>query len=154
MINMNAHMRWFNEVTDSASGRAAATTAGISVATLNRQLAKKTLTPEVIIALARGYHVSPVNALVDTEYLRASEVRDLGEVELARLLTDHELIRETARRINDDDSAWAGTFDEVVESAESADDGQPGPDDRLGDWRRRNDSGDVEDGDQGTKKSS
>lgn len=151
---MSKHDEWLTAVTHGASRRKIAETIKLPQSTFNRKVGKGKVEADAVIAVARAFKVSPVEALVKTGYLTAEEAVGMSSRELARMIGDKDLVREMALRIEENEAAWAGTFDEVVESAESADDGQAGPDDRLDDWRRRNDPGDVEDGDQGTKKSS
>lgn len=118
---MDAHTRWFNRVTGGASGRSAGAAADVSSATLNRQLARGALTPDMVIAIARGYGRSPVTALVETGYLTFDEAHHLDVVDSARLLSDQQLVRELARRVDDNEAAWQGTFDDVVDEATSPD---------------------------------
>lgn len=117
MSHMEQHTRWFRTITGNDSGRAAAAKSGMSVATVNRQLAREELSAEMVIAIARGYGQSPVTALVETGYLEAGEANNFDMVDSPRLLTDQQLIRELARRVDSNEDAWAGTFDEVVESS-------------------------------------
>lgn len=114
MSYMNNHKKWFKRITNDASGRTAATEAGIAIATLNRQLGKNELSAETVIALARAYGVAPVAALVQTGYLEPNEGGDITAAELAEILTGQDLIRLLAYRIDDNPDAWAGTFDEVL----------------------------------------
>lgn len=117
MSCMRDHNEWFRRTTNDASGRTAAAAAGIPIATLNRQLAKNHLSPEFVIAIARAYETRPVAALVQTGYLETSETGSMSADEVAELLSDQDLIRIMAYRVNADEAAWAGTFDEVIEEA-------------------------------------
>lgn len=114
MSHMKPHENWFSRTTGNASGRAAADRAGIPPATLNRQLSRGHLTAETVIAIARGYDVHPVGALVATGYLTEDEGLSSPVEELAHLMSDQALLRILAMRIDDNPNAWAGTFDEVL----------------------------------------
>lgn len=117
MSYMTNHKEWFDRITDHASGRAAGAAAEIPIATLNRQLGKGELSAEFVIALARAYGISPTAALVQTGYLNADEASELTVAEMAELLTDQDIIRIMAFRINNNPEAWEGTFDEVIDGA-------------------------------------
>lgn len=117
MSHMKPHENWFSRTTGNASGRAAADRAGIPPATLNRQLSRGHLTAETVIAIARGYDVHPVGALVATGYLTEDEGLSSPVEELAHLMSDQALLRILAMRIDDNPNAWAGTFDEVLSDA-------------------------------------
>lgn len=119
MSHMKSHEVWFKTVTDGASGRAAALAAGVSVATLNRQLARGEIDPAHVIAIARAYGADPAEALAITGYLTPAEAAPLGPVAAMRLATDQALIRELARRIDSNAAAWSGTFGDVLDSAET-----------------------------------
>ena len=115
MIHMKEHKIWFEELTQSASGRAAADLAGISPATMNRQLARNVLSAETVISLARAYGRSPVRALLETGYLLPEETGMPSPEELLQSLSDQQVIADVARRIDSEPGHWAGTFGEVVE---------------------------------------
>lgn len=116
MRHMKTHMQWLTRLTAGDSGRTIAQKAGASVATINRQIGKEEVTAENVIAIARGYGQSPVEALAQTGYLTADEASGLPRESLADLLTDQELIRALALRVDDNEDAWEGTFTEVVDN--------------------------------------
>nr|DAW72259.1 MAG TPA: repressor protein CI [Caudoviricetes sp.] len=97
------HLKWVKRLTGNASGRTIANQSGIPVATLNRQINKGIFTAEVVIAIARGYGESPVEALVATGYITSKEVTGVDEVSAPQLLTSQQLVQELARRINLED---------------------------------------------------
>lgn len=115
MIHMTEHKEWFEALTKNASGRAAADLADIAPATMNRQLARNTLSAETVIALARAYGRSPVRALLETGYLFPEEAGMPSPEELLQSLSDQQVIADVARRIDSEPAHWSGTFDEVVE---------------------------------------
>ncbi len=110
---MEKHSTWFARLTGDASGRQAALKAGISISTLNRQLGKDEIDPGYVIALSRAYGASVTSALVSTGYITAEEASEATLDDLVEVLSDQALIRELARRIDSDPSAWFGTFGEL-----------------------------------------
>lgn len=99
----SSHLKWVKRLTRNASGRTIANQSRIPVATLNRQINKGIFTAEAVIAIARGYGESPVEALVATGYITSEEVTGVDEVSAPRLLTSQQLVQELARRINLED---------------------------------------------------
>lgn len=116
MRHMNKHMQWLTRLTAGDSGRTIAQKAGASIATINRQISKEEVTAENVILIARGYGQSPVEALAQTGYLEAEEVTGIDREALASLLTDQELIRALALRVDENEGAWDNTFSEVVDN--------------------------------------
>lgn len=101
------HKAWYDRITDNAPGRSAAMKAGISVATLNRQLARGVISAENVIAIARAYNQAPVSALLATGYLRSGEVSPVTDLKaLLDSVGDRELIHTLALRINANAEAW------------------------------------------------
>lgn len=115
MGSVNKHDEWFKAVTGGDSGRAAALAAGIPVATLNRQLGRGEIDAGHVIALARAYDQPPAEALAATGYLTPAEAG--GRADALRLASDQALIRELAHRIDANEKAWSGTFDDVIAGA-------------------------------------
>ncbi|WP_052957034.1 hypothetical protein [Mycolicibacter heraklionensis] len=124
---MSKHDEWLTAVTHGASRRKIAEAIKFPQSTFNRKVGKGKIEADAVIAVARAFKVSPVEALVKTGYLTSEEAVGMSSRELARMIGDKDLVREMALRIEENEGAWAGTFDEVVESAESADDAQPPP---------------------------
>ena len=118
------HKSWWQRVSGGDTERATALKSGVTTSTLNRQLSKGSLSAEVVIAIARGYGESPVEALAATGYLTPEEVTGTSNSAAAQLLTDQQLIRELARRIDADETAWTGTFGEVIDTAQSTKDAE------------------------------
>lgn len=116
---MTTHKNWWNRISKGDTERAASQKSGVTTSTLNRQLSKGRLSAEVVIAIARGYRESPVEALAATGYLTPDEVTGIAADAAAQLLTDQQLIRELARRIDSNESAWAGTFDGVLAASQT-----------------------------------
>lgn len=107
------HRNWYRRLTGGEAERAAALAAGVTPSTLHRQLAAGQLSAENVISLARAYGQSPVKALAATGHLEQDEIADVPLDELGELLTDQQLIRLLAHRIDADPSAWFGTFGEL-----------------------------------------
>lgn len=120
------HIKWFERTTDNASALAASKNAvpPLNNATLSRQINKGTFSPEVVIAIARGYNQSPVEALAQTGYLRTEEAVGQRPEAIAQLLSDQDLIRELARRVDDNAAAWTDTFDGTIQKAQEPDEGE------------------------------
>lgn len=109
------HSEWFNRITNGASGNAAAAKSGISVSSLNRHLSGGELSAEEVIALCRAYGHSPVKGLAATGHLTHEEATGMTTAAAAELLSDPELIRTLAYRINANPEAWFGTFGELAD---------------------------------------
>lgn len=119
MSYMDTHTKWLQRLTNGDSGRAVAIKAGVSVATTNRQISRGEISAENVIAISRAYGQSPVEALAQTGYLTQDEATGIPRESLADLLTDQELIRALAERVDDTPGAWDETFSVVVEDAVS-----------------------------------
>lgn len=120
MAHMGKHDEWLAAVTHGASRRKIAETIGFPQSTFNRKVNQGHVESDAVIAIARAFGKSPVEALVKTGYLTAAEASGMTGAELSRLLSDQELVREMAHRLNENEAAWAGTFGEVIAAAESS----------------------------------
>ena len=109
------HVEWFNRITGNASGREAASKAHVTISTLNRQLSAGRLSAENVIELSRAYGVSPVEGLAATGYITHEEATGVSAAESADLLSDPELIKALAYRINADPAVWFGAFGELAD---------------------------------------
>ena len=112
---MTDHSTWYRRITGDATERAASLRSGVTTSTLNRQLAKGQLSAEVVIKLCRGYGVNPVEGLAATGHITHEEATGMTADSTAELLSDPELIRTLAYRINADPQAWFGTFGELAD---------------------------------------
>ncbi len=91
--------QWYRETVQDDSINAAAARAGIQQTTLNRQVRSGKFTAETVVALARGYRVDIIEALVT---LGLFTYRDLRLPSLKATLadaTDQDIVDEVARRI-------------------------------------------------------
>lgn len=112
---MESHTTWFNRTTNT-SGRQAAIKAGLPIATVNRQLGRDELSAETVIAIARAYGQSPIGALISTGYLNEDETKGIGIEDALKFASDQALIHQLAMRVNDNESHWQGTFEEVIDN--------------------------------------
>lgn len=115
MGHMSKHVQWYKRLTDGDTERTAALKAGVTTSTLNRQLAKGSLGAEVVILLSRAYGENPVMGLAATGYLTSDEATGLKAGDISELLTDQQMIRALALRIDADPEAWFGTFGELAD---------------------------------------
>lgn len=96
-------LQWLEVVAPSASNGAVADRAGISRATLNRQVERGQLSPEVAVAVARAYDVPVLPGLVAVGLISEEEagLKDrMGLEEALRSVDDHGLIAEVLRRVD------------------------------------------------------
>ena len=115
---MTDHSNWYRRITGDATERAAALRSGVTTSTLNRQLSKGELSAEVVIKLCRGYGVNPVEGLAATGHLTHEEATGMTVDSAAELISDPDLIRTLAYRINADPQAWFGTFGELADESD------------------------------------
>lgn len=115
MGHMTDHNTWYRRITGDATERAAALRSGVTTSTLNRQLSKGELSAEVVIKLSRAYGISPVEGLAATGHITHEEATGMTADSAAELLSDPDLIRTLAYRINADPQAWFGTFGELAD---------------------------------------
>ena len=90
--------QWIDDLIGSDSYRRAAQRIDSNGSTITRQLDKGRLTPEMVIALCRGYGRSPVTGLIETGYLREWEAEDVGIPYALRQATNQQLLDEIMRR--------------------------------------------------------
>ncbi|VFB07746.1 DNA-binding protein [Corynebacterium striatum] len=94
-MNVN---QWLIELKGEDSMRAASQKSGYAQTTLQRQIDKGVLSPEMVIALCRAYDRSPVTGLIETGYINDYEVQG-PDVEIALRQADNEqLLKEIMRR--------------------------------------------------------
>lgn len=95
----NDHVFWFKRVTRHDSNRQVAENAGISAATLGRQLKAGELSADLIIKIAEAYDESPVIALVDLGFMSARWITEPGVRTALSRASDEELTDELLRRL-------------------------------------------------------
>lgn len=93
------HTDWYRRVTRGDSNRQVSSLAGISDATLGRQLRAGELNADLIIKIAQAYEESPVVALVDLGFISAKWMQEIGTTTALTRATDEELTDELLRRL-------------------------------------------------------
>lgn len=114
---MSTQEEWVSAVSGGASRRQVAADIGMPQSTYNRQANAGRFDAETVIAIARTYGIEPVSALAKLGFLTTDEAVKMDLHDAVRLLTDQQLVRELARRVDDNEAAWQGTFDDVVDDA-------------------------------------
>lgn len=107
---------WLNNVTNGDSLRTIEKKTGVSYGTINSQRTTG-VSAENVIAVARGYGIPPVSALVVTEFLTPAEV-DKGDPKAAiRDVTEEDLAEEVLRRMKllGDHREFTTPVDELIE---------------------------------------
>ena len=89
---------WFKELTGGASLREAGLASGISKSTLSRNLDSNHMAPETVIALCRAYDRSPVQGLIETEYINDYEVQGPDVAVALSKATNQQLLDEIMKR--------------------------------------------------------
>lgn len=101
--------QWLQTLPGSPTPTMAATKSGLASPTLIRHAERGRTTADNVIAIARSYGVSPVDALVDTGFLRPDEI-DQSKVSARQALSDlgiDEALRTVVERVN-----GSGLFEE------------------------------------------
>lgn len=110
------HTDWFYERVGTDSVNAAAGKSGVIQRTLARQLEVGTLPAESVIKISRAYGYSPIQGLVDTGYLNATESRGGVTVINWADVSDADLLGELLRRTDSDgtlpSSLWDAPLDD------------------------------------------
>lgn len=101
---METNIDWFWDLIGTDSVNQAAGKAGENQSTLSRQIASKRITPNMAIALARGYGVSPCGVLINAGYLTEDEVAAYGIERTLGRASDEALVEEIMKRLKRADS--------------------------------------------------
>lgn len=124
-MNVN---EWLIDLKGEDSMRAASQKSGYAQTTLQRQIDKGSLSPEMVIALCRAYDHSPVQGLIETGYINEYEVEGVDLAIALHDATNEQLLNEIMRRsdpearylfgadgdpevVDIDDAAGAAVFD-------------------------------------------
>ena len=122
------HEEWLSRLTAGQSQRSIAASVGVQQSKISRQLDRGWLDPELVIALAREYGASPVDALVDTDYLDPADIEGAGIAEALGYATNKQLLDEIRRRTKPDAVRMLrggdGTITPKGKTSESSDEGQ------------------------------
>lgn len=89
---------WLDELIRPDSRKNASKKAGYAQSTLSRQLEKGKLSPEMVIALCRGYGKSPVTGLIETGYLNEWETEGVGIPYALQKATNQQILDEILKR--------------------------------------------------------
>lgn len=102
---------WFKETVQGDTIAEVALKAGIIKTTAWRQYNNALgFSAENVILIARAYHKSPVEALVEFGYIRADEMANGKTVARLHDASDDELLQELARRLKENaDADWANS---------------------------------------------
>lgn len=94
------HKEWLEGLTsDTTNG--AAEKAGITPATLFRQLSRGRISAENVIALSRAYGKKAGDELVRTGFLEPEDIEGVGVESALRLATSRQVLDEIDRRMGD-----------------------------------------------------
>lgn len=97
-----AFTQWLSTLPGSPTPTTAATRSALTASTLIRHAEKGRSTADNVIAIARAFGVSPVDALVDNGFLRPDEI-DTAKVSARQALSDlgiEEALRIVVDRVN------------------------------------------------------
>lgn len=102
---------WFKETVQGDTIAEVALKAGIIKTTAWRQYNNALgFSAENVILIARAYHKSPVEALVEFGYIRADEMANGRTVARLRDASNDELLQELARRLKENaDADWVNS---------------------------------------------
>ena len=102
---------WFKETVQDDTIAEVALKAGIIKTTAWRQYNNALgFSAENVILIARAYHKSPVEALVEFGYIRADEMANGKTVARLHDASDDELLQELARRLKENaDADWVNS---------------------------------------------
>lgn len=102
---------WFNETVQGDTIAEVALKAGIIKTTAWRQYNNALgFSAENVILIARAYHKSPVEALVEFGYIRADEMANGKTVARLHDASNDELLQELARRLKENaDADWVNS---------------------------------------------
>lgn len=94
------HEEWIKSLEEGLTPTVAAKTAGLSHTTVIRQLNRGGLSPESVIAIARAYEASIIDALVDTGHIADNEVEIIGVAKALGYATNEQLLNEILSRVD------------------------------------------------------
>lgn len=94
-MNVN---EWLNDLKGEDSMRAASMKSGYAQTTLQRQIDKAQLSPEMVISLCRAYGRSPITGLIENGYIFAHEMDGPDVAVALEKATNEQLLDEIMRR--------------------------------------------------------
>lgn len=98
MIVLMEHKQWIEDLLSGDSMRQASQKVGYAQTTLQRQVDRDRLSPEMVISLCRAYDYPAVEGLVETGYLYPHEVETPGVNLVLPKATNRQLLEEINRR--------------------------------------------------------
>lgn len=93
------HVQWFDSLPGKPSISAAARAANIQKTTLMRQLDRKNIPAENVIAICRAFGKSAADGLVETGYLTPGDFEGAGVVEALSQATNQQIVDEISKRL-------------------------------------------------------
>lgn len=99
---------WLKELKGNDSMRAASQKSGYAQTTLQRQIDKGQLSPEMVIALCRAYDRSPVTGLIETGYIQPWEAEGVSIPFALEQASNQQILDEIMRR-SDPEAAYLFT---------------------------------------------
>lgn len=126
------HIKWLSGAAKDDSSRVIGKRSGVSFRTIADQIDRGRISAENVIAIAIGYGVHPVTALVDCDYLPAKYATTADPVAALRKVSEDALADEVLRRMRlaGDHTALTTPIDELVAGrgqSELANDPEVGP---------------------------
>lgn len=127
---------WLTDLIGNDTRRVASSKAGMAESTLSRQLSRGSLSPEMVIALCRAYDRSPVQGLIETEYINDYEVQGPDVAIALSKATNQQLLDEIMKRSDpqarylfggDEDTIGLSPQLSVVSDADDMNDGTVRP---------------------------
>ena len=97
-MSKTAHEEWLLELIGTDSMRTAAQKTQYAQTTISRQLSRGNLSPEMVIALCRAYDRSPVQGLIETEYINDYEVEGPDVAIALDKATNQQLLDQIMKR--------------------------------------------------------
>ncbi len=135
-MSKTAHEEWLLELIGTDSMRTAAQKTQYAQTTISRQLSRGNLSPEMVIALCRAYDRSPVQGLIETEYINDYEVQGPDVAIALEKATNQQLLDEIMKRSDpqarylfggDEDTIGLSPQLSVVSDADDMNDGTVRP---------------------------
>lgn len=114
-VNKVKVISWLKAITQGDSTREVEAKTGIGSSTIARARKNGILQMESILKIARGYGVNPIAAFLEMEFIEMSELQDFGFDSMVRQMSDQDVLRLIASRIDDDPSVWEDwTFEHLT----------------------------------------
>ncbi|WEV67524.1 hypothetical protein OZX72_00475 [Bifidobacterium sp. ESL0769] len=123
----NNPIEWLKRITHNDSINKISRLSGIPYTTLYKRFQSNMLTTDEIIAIARGYHINPVEALVQNHVIDTDEATDVRGNNALRLSSISDIAKEIVRR-NDFTSGLAAI--KKAEESKADENGEANPEDK------------------------